>query len=283
MIRSNYHVHSNYCDGKNTLEEMVLAGIDAGLVSMGLSSHMPLPFKNDWTMKESNLESYFKDVTCLKEKYASSIELYCGLEIDYFIDRNDISALSKKNISELDFTIMSIHTVGSTLSDNVYYIDESQDNLAQGIKKFYNDNPKNFIKAYYSGIAQMILSYQPDILGHLDLIKKFNREHFFFDEKEKWYKESVYQCLDAVAKSRTMIEINTGADLRVPGVGRYPSDWIIPELFKRKIPITISGDSHSLEGISFNFNEAEQYLMDCGYKEYGMLKKGQWEMQPLGV
>jgi len=283
MIRSNYHIHSNYCDGKNTLEEMVLAGIGAGLISMGFSSHMPLPFENDWTMKEANLDNYFKDLTYLKNKYASAVELYCGLEIDYFIDRKDISAFSKKYISRLDYTIMSIHTIGSTLSDNVLYVDESRDNFSKGIKKFYKNNTKNFIKDYYEGIAQMVQSFKPDILGHLDLIKKFNKNNFFFDENEKWYQESITQCLDAVAKTKTMIEINTGANLRVPGVGRYPSDWIIPELYKRKIPITISGDSHSVEGISFYFKETEAFLMECGYKKYGMLKNGHWEMQPLGV
>ncbi|MBK5244803.1 MAG: histidinol-phosphatase [Eubacteriaceae bacterium] len=283
MIRSNYHVHSNYCDGKNSLEEMVLAGIDAGLTSMGLSSHMPLPFKNDWTMRESSLDNYFKEVTYLKEKYSLSIELYCGLEIDYFIDQNDISPLSKKNISKLDFTIMSIHTIGSTRSDNVYYIDETQNNFAQGIKKFYKNKPRDFIEDYYHSIAQMVLDYQPDILGHLDLIKKFNPEHFFFDEKDNWYKDSVIECLDAISETGTLVEINTGANLRVPGVGRYPSDWIIPELFKRKIPITISGDSHTVTGINYDFSKTEIFLMDCGYKEYGMLKKGRWEMQPLGI
>ena len=28
MIRSNFHTHTTYCDGKNTAEEMVLAAID---------------------------------------------------------------------------------------------------------------------------------------------------------------------------------------------------------------------------------------------------------------
>lgn len=283
MIRSNYHVHSNYCDGKNTLEEMVLAGIDAGFISMGLSSHMPLPFANDWTMKQTNLEDYLRDVSHLKKKYSSFIELYCGLEIDYFIDRKDMSPLSKKIIPRLDFTIMSIHTLGSTFSDNVSYIDQSQDDFAQGIKKFYENNPKDFIQAYYQGIALMVLSYKPDILGHIDIIKKFNQDNFFFDDKEKWYRDSVTQCLDAIVGSGTMVEINTGANLRVPGVGRYPSDWMISELFKRHIPITISGDSHSIEGIANEFDETEHYLMDFGYKEYGLLIRGRWEVQPLGV
>jgi len=282
MIRSNYHIHSNYCDGKNSLEEMVLAGINAGLISVGLSSHMPLPFKNDWTMEETDLEKYFSAISFLKEKYASSIELYCGLEIDYFIDRNDISLLAKKNILKLDYTIMSIHSIGSTFSDNVSYIDESQTGFIHGIRNFYDNSPKKFIQNYYEGIANMALTFKPDILGHMDLIKKYNQEKFIFDDQEKWYRESVLQCLEAVKESGVMVEINTGANMRVPGVGRYPSDWIVPELFKRNIPVTVSGDSHSVEGISYNFNETEAFLMECGYKEYGMIKRGQWEMQPLG-
>ena len=39
MIRQNLHTHCTYCDGKNTLEEMVLAAIDKGFSSLGFSSH----------------------------------------------------------------------------------------------------------------------------------------------------------------------------------------------------------------------------------------------------
>ncbi|KNZ42695.1 histidinol-phosphatase [Acetobacterium bakii] len=282
MIRSNYHIHSNYCDGKNSLEDMVLAGINAGFISMGLSSHMSLPFKNDWTMKEDDLEKYLFELSYLKKKYASFIELYYGLEIDYFLDRKDISIFSKKNMLKLDYTIMSIHSIGSTFSDKVSYIDESQDDFLRAIRKFYDNSPKKFIQNYYDGIANMVITFKPDILGHLDLIKKYNQSNAIFDDQEKWYRKSVIECLEVVKESGIMVEINTGANLRVPGVGRYPSDWIIPELFKRKIPITVSGDSHSIEGISYDFEETEAFLMDCGYKEYGMLIKGQWEMQPLG-
>ncbi|MBC3798189.1 histidinol-phosphatase HisJ [Acetobacterium tundrae] len=283
MIQANYHVHSNYCDGKNTLEEMVNAGIEAGLKSMGLSSHMPLPFLNDWTMEEANLENYFKDVANLKKKYALSIELYCGMEIDYFIDRKDISELAKKVWPRLDYTIMSIHTIGSTCSDDVSYIDDSQEDFAKGIRKYYDNRSQKFIEDYYKAIGNMVKKYQPDILGHIDLIKKYNQGNFFFNEKDTWYQETVKHCLDVIVMTNTRMEINTGANMRVPGVGRYPSDWMIPEMCKRNIPITIGGDTHSVEGIINEFNEAEAILLSCGYKEYWILKKGRWESQPLGV
>ncbi|AFA48158.1 histidinol-phosphatase HisJ [Acetobacterium woodii] len=283
MLLANYHVHSDYCDGTNKLEEMVIAGVAAGLTSMGLSSHFPLPFSNDWTMKVENVKNYLDEIKRLKKKYTAIIELYCGMEIDYFIDRQDISDLAKKIIPQLDYNIMSIHTIGKTFGDDVSYIDESQSGFALGIEKYYHGNIQTFIKDYYEGIKNMVITFEPDILGHIDLIKKYNHDHYFFNENERWYQKIVTDCLDGIAKTKTKIEINTGANLRCPGVGRYPSDWIIPEMIKRHIPITIGGDSHSIAGIAYEYKEAETYLKKCGYQEYWMIKKGRWEVQPLGV
>lgn len=283
MIQANFHIHSDYCDGKSTLEEMVSAAVAAGLTSIGFASHMPLPFANDWTMDEAKLDRYRQEVARLKHKYAAVIEIYCGLEIDYFIDRHDISKRAKEILPKLDYTILSIHTIGTTTGDDVSYIDDTRDDFASGIKKYYDNQPQKFIEAYYRGIGEMVLKYQPDILGHIDLIKKYNQDNFFFDENEVWYREAVKQCLNTIAKTATRMEINTGANMRVPGVGRYPSDWMIPEMQKRGIPITIGGDTHSADGIDFGFSEAELFLLDCGYKEYWMLKNSRWEAQALGV
>ena len=283
MLLANYHVHSDYCDGRNTIEELVIAGVNAGFVSMGLSSHFPLPFPNDWTMKETNIEAYFKEILRLKEKYASVIELYCGMEIDYFIDRQDIRELAKEVMPRLDYTIMSIHTLGVTDGDDVSYIDESRENFTLGIKKYFRNDVQEYIVDYYEGIAKMVSMYKPDILGHIDLIKKFNQDNFFFNENDTWYQKIVTQCLDRIAATETLIEINTGANMRTTGVGRYPSDWMIPEMLKRNISITIGGDSHTSNGIANDYKETEEYLINCGYKEYWILIKGRWETKPLGV
>ena len=283
MLLANYHVHSDYCDGTNTLEEMVQAGITAGLTSLGLTSHFPLPFGNDWTMEQENIEPYLDDIKSLKEKYASEIELYCGIEVDYFIDQQDISVAAKAVIPQLDYTIMSIHTLGNTRGDQVFYIDESQPDFEQGIEKYYQGDKQAFIKDYYQSIEKMVKRFEPEILGHIDLIKKYNQNNYFFNENDRWYQETVCACLDGIAQTTTRMEINTGANMRVPGVGRYPSDWMIPEMKKRNIPITIGGDSHSVAGIVYEYNQAEAYLAECGYHEYWVLRKGRWEAQPLGV
>ena len=141
MIQANYHIHSNFCDGKNTLEEMVQAAIKAGLTSIGLTGHMPLPFENDWTIQAENLNLYFAEVARLTKNYQNQIEIYKSLEVDYFMDRKDISDQAKELIESLDYVIMSIHTIKSVDND-IYYIDESRDNFADAISRLYSGDKK---------------------------------------------------------------------------------------------------------------------------------------------
>lgn len=39
MIKADFHTHSTYCDGKNTLEEMLDAAIYKKMAAIGFSGH----------------------------------------------------------------------------------------------------------------------------------------------------------------------------------------------------------------------------------------------------
>ena len=54
MIRRDYHVHTTFCDGKNTAEEMVKAAIALGMDEIGFSSHAHQPFDFDYCMSKEN-------------------------------------------------------------------------------------------------------------------------------------------------------------------------------------------------------------------------------------
>ena len=42
-MKTNYHMHTVWCDGRNTVEEMIRAAIDRGFDEIGFSSHARLP------------------------------------------------------------------------------------------------------------------------------------------------------------------------------------------------------------------------------------------------
>jgi histidinol-phosphatase (PHP family) len=74
-----------------------------------------------------------------------------------------------------------------------------------------------------------------DILGHLDLIKKFNKNEKYFSEKENWYQKLMDEAIEEIARSKIIVEINT-AGLDRPVKETYPSVWVIKELIQREIP-----------------------------------------------
>ena len=44
MILSDIHVHTTYCDGKSTVEEIVKKAISMNMTSIGFSSHEHVTF-----------------------------------------------------------------------------------------------------------------------------------------------------------------------------------------------------------------------------------------------
>lgn len=69
MYYSTIHTHTNYCDGKNSAEEMVRAAIDCNMKSIGISSHAPLPVKSIFGIDADKANQYIEEVNNLKAKY----------------------------------------------------------------------------------------------------------------------------------------------------------------------------------------------------------------------
>ena len=46
-MKTNFHTHTKWCDGKNTPEEMIASAIEKGFDRLGFSSHVSLPEDSD--------------------------------------------------------------------------------------------------------------------------------------------------------------------------------------------------------------------------------------------
>ena len=62
MIKSNFHTHSTFCDGKNTPEEMVEVAIEKKIDILGFSSHSMYPFSSDWHIPSNSHEEYIREI-----------------------------------------------------------------------------------------------------------------------------------------------------------------------------------------------------------------------------
>ena len=111
------------------------------------------------------------------------------------------------------------------------------------------------------------------IIGHFDLITKFNEGGRLFDESDPRYTDAWTAALDRLTgpainelpeKDRLIFEINTGAMSRGYRTSPYPSGEILTEIARRGIPVILSSDSHDKSTLLYGFDEAEALSEELG-------------------
>jgi histidinol-phosphatase (PHP family) len=274
-ICSNYHTHSEFCDGDGSLEEYALSSFHKNMKYLGFSSHAPLPFQTTWTMKKELFPSYKETVSQLKEQYAERMEIFLGLEVDYI--PHTISPISPEiQRMDLDYTIGSIHVLGQLPNGRYWTVDGPFAEFEEGLKHSFGGNIRKALVQYFTNLNVMVQDYSPDIIGHVDLIKRHNRGNQFFSETEEWYKALVMTSLDIIQQSNCILEVNTGGIIRKTSCSLYPSEWILHECLKRNIPITVNSDSHTPEDVNGYFHEISSILKDIGFTSIMIFTQRGW-------
>ncbi len=302
---TNYHSHSHYCDGKGSPEEQVQGALAQGLRAFGFSSHCPVPFENQWSMKAERLADYLAETQALKIKYEGQIELYVGLEVDFIpetppptppqLGRGEVTlfalegkeldgrsgvppplGIGPKNFPMLDYCVGSVHYVGLNQFGQPWEIDGSSVEFLECLDTLYGGDIRTVIQKYYAIIRQMVETDPPQIMGHLDKIKMHNAARYLFDESESWYVEEVEQTLQTLAKAGIITEINTRGNYK-RDLELYPSPWIISRMKELNLPICINSDSHRPEEITASYPLAFQTAKAAGYDEVRVLLEGKWQ------
>lgn len=253
----SYHIHSTFSDGKNTPEEIVLAAIDKGFISIGFSDHGFTNYDLRYCMKDQT--GYIDEIKKLKEKYKNQIQIYLGVEEDAF---------SPLNHQSFDYIIGSCHYI---LKDGKYLpIDSSYDYFKKCLAAFNNDHLA-FAEYYYSDFCNYIRLQKPDIIGHFDLITKFDEltESLFLQDQK--YTEIAKKYLIKAAQSNCIFEVNTGAIARGLRTTAYPYENLLYILRKSDTAIILSSDSHSIDTLDFAFDDTKKYLKDIGFKKLKVL------------
>ncbi|GAG66661.1 unnamed protein product, partial [marine sediment metagenome] len=227
-------------------------------------------FETDWTMKKKDLTEYLEVVRNLKKKYRGKIEIFLGLEVDYI--PGIISPVSPE-IQEisLDFTIGSVHFLGQLDNGYAWTVDSPLYEFEQGIGASFGGDIKKAVECYYRHMNRMVEEHPPDIIGHFDIIKMNNKYRRFFSEGEKWYRDIVYNSLSVVARSKCVLEINTGGVVRNSSGSLYPSEWILEECLKQNIPITVNSDTHNPSEVDGYFKETFALLKKIGFTSQAQL------------
>lgn len=269
---SNFHTHSNYCDGKGDLIDYVRKATDLGLISLGFSSHAPVPFSTLWTMKADRFSDYLSSIEKLRRS-THALELYKGLEVDF------IPGVTSPNLfkEKLDYTIGSIHFVEKLPNGSGWEIDGTHASFLEGFAKIFNNNIRDTIVRYFELTREMIVNACPTIIGHVDKIKIQNIDNKFFDESDSWYQDEVKKTIDLIYASGAIVEVNTRGVYQKKSSTTYPSPWILEILHQKNIPVTINSDAHHMDDVVNYFPETARLLKEIGFRTITVLSEGIWK------
>ena len=265
------HTHSVYCDGKDTLEEMVLTAIEKGFDSIGFSGHSHMDIYAEFSMSEKKATQYREEIAQLKVKYADKIKIFCGLEKDNY------TPLSTEGY---DYLIGSVHVM--LHEGELLFVDWSAERTRENIEKVFGGDGVAYAKHYFQTVAELPNHGSFDILGHFDLLTKFNeQEPDLFDANCPAYRAAATAAAEALVGKVKYFEVNTGAIGRGYRTTPYPAPFIIKEMKRLGFGAIISSDCHDRNFLDCGYDQAKQLLKEAGFTEHYVLTDGGFVAIPL--
>ena len=249
------HVHTTFCDGKDSPEEMVVAAIEKGLKVLGFSVHSYTFFDETYCIKKENIEVYKKEISRLKEKYQDKIAVLCGVEQDVY---------STESTHGFDYVIGSVHYAKTP--KGYFAVDDNEEAFVKLVKDHFYGDYYALAENYFSAVAGLSEKTKVDIVGHFDLVSKFNEGGKYFDENHPRYVKAYRTAVDKLIPRGIPFEINTGAISRGYKTTPYPSLDMLKYICEKGGKVTLSGDTHAKENLCFQFEKWEKAARDIGLK-----------------
>lgn len=276
MTWTNYHSHCSFSDGTDEPRLYAQAAVAQKMLAYGFSCHVPMPFFCAWSMKLENLAAYTAEIEKLKKEFAGRLQIYRSLEIDYipgFIG----PASSFIKDANLDYTVGSIHFVDRFEDGAHWEIDGTSAIFENGLQQIFGGDIRKVVTRYYELTRMMVQEECPDIIGHIDKIKMQNPANKYFSEDEEWYKAEVLKTLDVIAETKAIIEVNTRGLYKKKTAEPYPGKWMLLEVLKRNIPVTINSDSHHPKEVTAEFENSAALLKQVGFETVKAFIDNKWQ------
>ncbi len=267
MMRASYHNHTQMSDGADTPAEFVRQARLQQVDILGFADHY---FKASptattaprWALALDQYETYFETLQTLREE-TKDIEIRIGLEFDWLDDSAAWLAPVAAD-PRLDYTVGSVHYLGteSMDTDPAFWSQRTQEERDAEIVR------------YWKTVRAMAESGLFDIVGHVDLVKKFA----VYPRMD--VTDLIREALDAIKAADMVLELNTSG-WQKPCQEGYPSEAILRAAFQREIPVTLSADAHKAENLCVHFDRGLQLLHRVGYRSLARFRQRERFFEPI--
>ena len=268
---SDYHTHTLYSNhGQGHPRELAEQAVEQGLLALGFSEHFPLPAgfteptNGGSNMHWDQIDQYIQEVHEAQAEWGHRIKILLGFELDYLPAYHEqVKTLLQAYPS--DYQVGSIHIVDQFRSDHEnWLIDYTTEVFEEGMHD--QGGAEAVYTRYYALVREFARQHHHQIVGHLDLIKKFNVKGRYFDPNSSHYLSQVEATLDVLKETNKIVEINTAGLFKDIGE-LYPADPILQMILHRRLPICLSSDAHQPQHVAREFSSTWQKLTRMGFEQ----------------
>lgn len=264
------HVHTPYCPhgSSDSFRKYIEKALLLGYKSISFTEHAPLPrsFTDPTPLKDSGMnwadvETYIKTIQALKKEFQSEILINVGFEVDYIegYERETESFLNNYG-PEITDSILSVHFLKTNKAD-FYCLDYSPNvfeilvNQLGSLQNVY----EQYYKTYLSAIKAKLGPYKPNRMGHLTLVRKFQKKfpNTLFRENELAWIEIILKEL----KKRSMaLDVNGAGLIKPLCLEPYPSFSIIERARTLGIPLVFGSDAHQASALAQGYEDLKGHF-----------------------
>jgi histidinol-phosphatase (PHP family) len=248
---------------KDSLEDVIKAYIDQGFTWVGITEHMaPLsdafryPDEAEDQQSAAFLReqffSYFDECQKLKNKYSDQIEIFSAFETETY---EGAQAFVNHLVEELkpDYLVGSVHHVNSIC------IDYDEGHFRQAVTT--TGSLEALYLDYFDAQFEMLQALEPAVVGHFDLIRKFDPDYLHTLQNKKIW-QRVKRNLDFIARKNLILDFNLrGFD---KASEQYPSMPVLKEALAMGIAVVPGDDSHGVASVGRNYDRGIEILRSLG-------------------
>ena len=145
------------------------------------------------------------------------------------------------------------------------------------ITEGFGGNPYRLVEKFFQISAESACARKPDIVGHFDLLSRYNGAGLFFDEQSSKYQGIALEAIRETMKSGAIFEINSGAIARGIKNRIYPAMFMLKEICRLGGKVVLSSDAHRAEHLDFAFPQMECLLKEAGVRTAMCLTDHGWQ------
>lgn len=266
MVWFSYHGgHSGeFCrHAKGQLSAVVEAALAAGFTTYGLSEHCPrfqpehlYPDEVGLTPPELQqlFASYVRTALELRERHRDQLELLIGFETESLPVAGWATTMQEiRQSAPFDYVVGSVHSLGDTWIDLSAEVAERAAHESGGWEAARCK--------YFDLLASLVETLRPEVVGHVDLIRRFEAPGFAFSAQALRHAERVFEAALAAGSA---IEVNAAPARR--GFGPvYPGPQLLRRARELGVPVTLGDDSHGPEAVGVGLDACLQAIAAAGY------------------